>query len=558
MFGRIAGAVLPRAWCAKPEEESAPAAVESGKYPQSAAKLYYFVDGRWQLAAAMVEPDIRNVEEEEDTVGGWYFEATGHFDARVSDDLRLIMDASERSLTFFADDTYRLEFYESSGYERIRRQLDTALFENNYQVEDTEANKKKIFVSDSYAAWGKGEDPQGVVWEIDEEVVPEPHELKEVGTGKRCQSVAQQLEMGGLDNSFLVRNNSVEVLRNTVGAVMSSDTSFDLKDQMGAFLTPQKALLASGERDLLLLTPSGNKNSIFQMDIERGTMVSEWSCQKDGVDIGMKDIHTDTKSSQMESCSTFLGLDDNRLVRWDMRTSKGVVTESPAAATPLGYAGGHDFSRGTGFKCMATTGDGMIAVGGVDGRIRLYSDQVLSRAKTSFPGLGSTITDIDVTFDGKWVLATCDAYILLVSTAFRNKNGSLTTGFTHPMGANMPAPRMLKLDPADAQRMHGASFQHARFTWVTEQGKHERFVVASVGGCTVMWNFRQLKQSTAPGTQGPTTMGLRTCMDYILRPLKDEKVVQSAFMHDNFNRNGQELVVATEHEIFSLAAMDED
>ena len=33
------------------------------------------------------------------------------------------------------------------------------------------------------------------------------------------------------------------------------------------------------------------------------------------------------------------------------------------ASPTLGYKDGHDFARGTKFKCMATTGDGCIAVG---------------------------------------------------------------------------------------------------------------------------------------------------------------------------------------------------
>jgi len=49
---------------------------------------------------------------------------------------------------------------------------------------------------------------------------------------------------------------------------------------------------------------------------------------------------------------------------------------------------GRDYARGTNFSCMATTGDGCIAVGSMDGKIRLYSDKSMNQAKTSFPGLG--------------------------------------------------------------------------------------------------------------------------------------------------------------------------
>ena len=55
----------------------------------------------------------------------------------------------------------------------------------------------------------------------------------------------------------------------------------------------------------------------------------ERGCVKDGVDIPMTDVCCDTKSAQMEQRSTFLGLDNNRLVRWDMRMAGGVAQAGP-------------------------------------------------------------------------------------------------------------------------------------------------------------------------------------------------------------------------------------
>ena len=55
-----------------------------------------------------------------------------------------------------------------------------------------------------------------------------------------------------------------------------------------------------------------------------------------------------------------------------------------------------------------------------DGKIRLYSSKSLTRANTSIPGLGSPITAIDVTYDGKWVLATTDKYLMLVRTSYED------------------------------------------------------------------------------------------------------------------------------------------
>lgn len=65
------------------------------------------------------------------------------------------------------------------------------------------------------------------------------------------------------------------------------------------------------------------------------------------------------------------------------------------------------------------TGDGYVVVGAEDGKIRLYSEKSLTRANTSIPGLGAPITSVDVTYDGKWVLATTDHYLMVVKTVFK-------------------------------------------------------------------------------------------------------------------------------------------
>ena len=43
-----------------------------------------------------------------------------------------------------------------------------------------------------------------------------------------------------------------------------------------------------------------------------------------------------------------------RLAKWDMRTSEGVVQD--LGSPVVGYESGKDYSRGTNFTCMATTG----------------------------------------------------------------------------------------------------------------------------------------------------------------------------------------------------------
>ena len=59
-------------------------------------------------------------------------------------------------------------------------------------------------------------------------------------------------------------------------------------------------------------------------------------------------------------------------------------------------------------------------MGSKDGQVRLYSNKTVGQiAKTAIPGLGLPITAIDATYDGKWVLATTDKYLMVVATSFK-------------------------------------------------------------------------------------------------------------------------------------------
>jgi len=519
---------------------------------------------KWIIQVTMAVLEFSKEEDE-----AWYMSVSGHFEEKVRDSLSMIADRTARTLLFHSGGSLCLKFLTQSGFDETNRIFDNCLFENKYQMEATEANKIKVIDKTAYGAWVEGQDDGESFWDAPEQLEPaqsrqsSSHDKFGGGVTERksnhhALASAQQLEMGGLDSSFVLRSNTMEVFRNRQDGLEDTKLSFSLQHG-GVNLTPSKALLARQERDMLLLTPEpGKKSSVFQMDIERGQVTSEWKFVKDGVEVPMMDISADTKKSQMEPCQTFMGLDGNRLCQWDTRTARGMVHQmnSPVA---LSYSSGHDFSRNTNFRCMATTGTGQVVVGSEDGKIRLYGhtanqELTLSRARTSFPGLGTPITHVDTTYSGEFVLATTDSYIIVISTVFKKNNGEFTTGFKTSMAKHFHAPRLLRLLPEDVTKTGGAKLSKARFTWVTEQGQQERLIVASVGKFSVLWNFRRVKQLVTSATSN----GMKVCTDYHLSAGKDENIVESAFMHERFNTNCNQLVVATEHDVFSMANMNID
>lgn len=141
------------------------------------------------------------------------------------------------------------------------------------------------------------------------------------------------------------------------------------------------------ETNMMLMSPAkqGKPHAarVHQLDIETGQVVAEWKFEKDGTPITMRDITNVSKGAQLDAAeSTFMGLDDNRLCRWDMRDRHGIVQQSDN--TVSNWANGHQFARGTNFQCFATTGDGCVVIGSSDGKIRLYGKTYKNNVSSSW------------------------------------------------------------------------------------------------------------------------------------------------------------------------------
>ena len=162
-----------------------------------------------------------------------------------------------------------------------------------------------------------------------------------------------------------------------------------------------------------------------------------------------------------------------------------------------------------------------------DGKIRLYSDTSMRQAKTSFPGLGSPITAIDVTHDGKWILATTDTCLVLLHTCVRDaKTQELTNGFRTRAGSASRAEITQAQTRRRYSRARRAPLTRGKFTWVTEQGKQERWIVASCQNYSILFNFRRVKAATAPDER------LMEYTEYSVVD-KDSQIAESTFVHES-------------------------
>ncbi|KAK9847377.1 hypothetical protein WJX84_005979 [Apatococcus fuscideae] len=99
----------------------------------------------------------------------------------------------------------------------------------------------------------------------------------------------------------------------------------------------------------------------------------------------------------------------------------------------------------------------------------------------------------------------------------------------------------------------GHPLQHGKFSWVTEGGKQERWIVASCGGYTVLWNFKKVREAKPDHT---AFGGLTVVTDYhLIQKDQDQKVVDSVCIperHSHNTRHGTDsMVIVTDRKFWS-------
>ncbi|KAJ3130042.1 hypothetical protein HK098_006754 [Nowakowskiella sp. JEL0407] len=281
------------------------------------------------------------------------------------------------------------------------------------------------------------------------------------------------------DRSFVSRGSRIGVFKHTNDDELEHVATINNVSTLNnKIFTPKKMMLHDQDSTMLLMNPS-NQHSIFKMDLEYGKVVEEWNVDDD---MQVDDIIPDTKYAQMTPQKTLIGMNHSALFRIDPRLSgkKRVESESKQYATK------------NKFSSVATTGNGELAVASEKGDIRLY-DRIGIRAKTQLPGLGDPIIGIDSTENGKWIVATCKTYLLLVHTEFTDeKSGKSYTGFQKGMGEkSKPVPKRLQLKPEHVAWMGiEVSFTAAHFNTGDDE---EKTIVTSTGPYVITWNFRRVK-----------------------------------------------------------------
>ncbi|EIT82317.1 hypothetical protein AFCA_000901 [Aspergillus flavus] len=296
-------------------------------------------------------------------------------------------------------------------------------------------------------------------------------------------NVNSQLAVGYKhDRSFVVRGSKIGVFKHTADNNLEFSTTISkVETPNGKLFSPKKVMLHAEDSNMILQN-SENPNSLYRMDLEYGKIVDEWNVHDD---IPVNTFAPETKFSQMTNAQTFVGASHNALYRIDPRLAGSKLVDADLKQ----YASKNDFSS------VATTEKGYIAVASNKGDIRMF-DRLGINAKTHIPALGEPIIGLDVSADGRWVLATCRTYLLLIDSLQKEGKNEGKLGFERSFGKDSkPQPRRLGLQPA-----HVAQFQHetkkplaftpARFN--TGVDSQETSIITATGPFIVTWSMKKV------------------------------------------------------------------
>ena len=279
------------------------------------------------------------------------------------------------------------------------------------------------------------------------------------------------------DRTFCVTDDNQIVVYK---ANMSDDTIEKLsslpviQEYQGKSVKLNKGLLYKSESNMLLLDQN-NPYVLYQYDLPKGKIVSEWKTDKTTI----SDICSLKRDGQKTDEQVIYGVNPKSVFTLDERVNnKYNIGEIKSYQTK-------NFAN----KIMSTQG-GQFITGGERGDLRFY-DRIGIKAKNLFSFYGDPIRHIDISSDDQYLLITCDKYLLLVNN-LSNKNDQNAFLTTIPLEERrIPLTLQVKTSDIAKYGLKDANFTPARFD-VNEDGLNN--IITSLGEYIIIWNYNDIRK----------------------------------------------------------------
>ncbi|KAF9567336.1 VID27-domain-containing protein [Agrocybe pediades] len=418
----------------------------------------------------------------------------------ISSDMNEKFSSKMNSLTWnhLGDDkmsqsSWLLRFRTNEEYEHAKNIFSQCLWQSLHQVPWNKAKpEEQKYVQSAYDedvimkdVEDEEEDEEEIAHDLDPEEEPSDEEEEDEEdedtpnplTGDRNS----QLTVGYKgDRSYVVRGNNIGVFNTSKDhSVKYYATISNIATPKGKGFKPKNVMLHDQDTKMILQNPT-DPNSLYSMDIERGKVVEEWKVHDD---ITVDHIAPDNKFAPTTREQTLVGISHNSLFRIDPRVAGNKMVDSQYKQ----YVSKNKFSG------VATTATGRLAVASEKGDIRLF-DSIGKNAKTALPPLGDPILGIDVTANGRYIVATTETYLIFIDTLIGEGRYAGQLGFDRSFPAtSKPQPIRLKLLPQHVAYMgNKISFTPAKFNQI--EGRDENAIVTSTGQFVIAWDLAKVKK----------------------------------------------------------------
>ena len=242
---------------------------------------------------------------------------------------------------------------------------------------------------------------------------------------------------------------------------------------------PSALMLHEADTKCLLLDPSLGRDKVFELDLSRGQVVSEWTPSTGSITA----LLPLSSESQKSGEKVFLGINDRSIFAIDPRMQPKEHTGNRA----------HSFTYASNVKLSsaATDRSGHIVAANKTGELRLFDGQTnrdgdLKKAKTLLAGLGDPITHVEISSSGEFILSTTATYLTLTRTVGAD---NVTSGFSKSIsGSANEGPTVLTLTPSDIAKygLKSIKFTPARFD------ESRNIIVTSTGSLAILFDMKRL------------------------------------------------------------------
>ena len=280
------------------------------------------------------------------------------------------------------------------------------------------------------------------------------------------------------DKAFLIKDdNTINILNLEEGENnFNNNTSFiPFKNNENVQISDAK--MFNGDNQILFKDKI-NKDTLWQYDINKESIVQEWKCGDNGAKL--IDFTHSQKLGQLSPYCDIYGINKNKIFSMDGRVNrKNKIVEDKI----YGPGSSKDFT------CIATPQFEAFAIGSKDGNIRLYND-INKNAKTLIPCFGDPIISIDITKNGDYLLVTCEKYLMLINTRGDHDENA----FTVTLKRAKRKPITLKLSPEDVvnKKLGEDNYTPAKFD--INKTTNETIITSSLGPYIIVWNLEQVKK----------------------------------------------------------------